>query len=99
MPSAAILAGGRASRYGGRDKGALIVGGQTIRTRQLALLSRLTDDILFVSDTPMTDDIGGLARRLIDQFPGRGPLGGVRGIWDQQHSALCLKAMQRVGII
>ncbi len=30
MDSAAILAGGRATRFGGRDKGALVVGGQTI---------------------------------------------------------------------
>ena len=35
MPSAAILNGGRATRFGGCDKGALLVGGRSIRDRQL----------------------------------------------------------------
>jgi molybdopterin-guanine dinucleotide biosynthesis protein A len=38
MPSAAILAGGRASRFGGRDKSALVVEGQPILDRPLAAL-------------------------------------------------------------
>jgi molybdopterin-guanine dinucleotide biosynthesis protein A len=38
VPSAAILAGGRASRFGGRDKSALIVNGRTILDRQLSAL-------------------------------------------------------------
>jgi molybdopterin-guanine dinucleotide biosynthesis protein A len=49
MASAAILAGGRATRFGGRDKSALIVGGRTILERQLAELARLTDDLLIVT--------------------------------------------------
>jgi molybdopterin-guanine dinucleotide biosynthesis protein A len=49
MASAAILAGGRARRFGGRDKSALIVGGRTILERQLAELTRLTDDLLIVA--------------------------------------------------
>ena len=46
--SVAILAGGRATRFGGRDKGMLLVDGRTIRDRQVAELSSLTDDILIV---------------------------------------------------
>jgi molybdopterin-guanine dinucleotide biosynthesis protein A len=46
--SVAILAGGRATRYGGRDKSTLLVDGRTILDRQLAELSSLTDDILIV---------------------------------------------------
>jgi molybdopterin-guanine dinucleotide biosynthesis protein A len=49
MASAAILAGGRATRFGGHDKSALVVGGRTILERQLAELARLTDDLLIVT--------------------------------------------------
>jgi len=38
MVTAAILAGGRATRFGGRDKSTLLVEGQTIFDRQLAEL-------------------------------------------------------------
>ena len=48
MPSAAILAGGTASRFGGRDKSALVVGGRTILERQLTELSRVTHDLMLV---------------------------------------------------
>jgi molybdopterin-guanine dinucleotide biosynthesis protein A len=72
MHSAAILAGGRASRFDGCDKGALMVDGRTIRDRQLRLLSRVADDVLIV---------GGPAGHVADVIPDSGPLGGV-------HSAL-----------
>ena len=62
MRSAAILAGGRATRFGGRDKGALLVEGRTIRDRQMAELSKVTSDILVVTQ---------------DLVPGCGPLGGL----------------------
>jgi molybdopterin-guanine dinucleotide biosynthesis protein A len=63
MRSAAILAGGRATRFSGQDKSALMVGGRTIRDRQIAELSRVTSDILVI-----TKDI----------VPGCGPLGGLQ---------------------
>src|SRR3954470_4123148 len=70
--SAAILAGGRATRFGGRDKSALIVDGRTILDRQLAALTPLTGDVMIV---------GGAApaphRRIADCVPGCGPLGGL----------------------
>jgi molybdopterin-guanine dinucleotide biosynthesis protein A len=62
MFSAAILNGGRASRFGGRDKSTLLVDGRTIRDRQVAELSRVTTDLLIVSR---------------DIVPGCGPLGGL----------------------
>ena len=40
MASAAILAGGRASRFGGSDKSALVVGGRSILDRQIEELDR-----------------------------------------------------------
>lgn len=48
MNSVAILAGGEATRFGGRDKSALVVDGRTILDRQIAELSSLSDDILIV---------------------------------------------------
>src|SRR3954463_4914198 len=73
MKSAAILAGGRSTRFGGRDKSALIVDGRTILDRQLAALTPLTDDVMIVG--------GGAApaphRYVADSVPGGGPLGGL----------------------
>ena len=48
MRSAAILAGGRATRFGGRNKGALVVDGRSIVERQVAELSAVVDDIMIV---------------------------------------------------
>jgi molybdopterin-guanine dinucleotide biosynthesis protein A len=48
MWSAAILAGGQATRFGGRDKGALIVNGTSIRARQIAALAQVAVEILIV---------------------------------------------------
>jgi molybdopterin-guanine dinucleotide biosynthesis protein A len=50
MHSIAILLGGRATRFGGRNKSALVVDGRTILERQLAELSSLSTDILFVGN-------------------------------------------------
>jgi len=66
MPSAAILAGGRATRFGGRDKGALLVDGQTIRERQITMLSEVADEVLIVGPGHVEDRV-----------PGCGPMGGV----------------------
>ena len=79
MESAAILAGGRATRFGGRDKGALVVNGQTILERQIAELSRVTTDILIVGGNGAgARRAGGVTPRVIsDIVPGCGPLGGI----------------------
>ena len=82
MHSAAILAGGRATRFDGRDKGTLVVAGRTILERQLAELSRVTSDILIVGPNRQTwrgvPVLNGVAPRLIaDLVPGSGPLGGL----------------------
>src|SRR6476619_1510309 len=73
MWSAAILAGGRATRFGGRDKGALLVDGQTIRDRQIAALSAVTDDILIVGGQSAHP----AARSIADTVAGCGPMAGV----------------------
>lgn len=82
MASAAILAGGRANRFGGRDKGQLVVGGRTILDRQLAELSQLTNDIIVVSGFSRTNrpPKGGHyegIRLIRDRIADCGPLGGL----------------------
>jgi molybdopterin-guanine dinucleotide biosynthesis protein A len=73
MQSAAILAGGEATRFGGLDKGGLVVQGRTILDRQLAELSALTTDLLIVGGRVAAPP----ARAVADIVPGCGPLGGL----------------------
>jgi molybdopterin-guanine dinucleotide biosynthesis protein A len=73
MWSAAILAGGRASRFGGRDKAALVVDGRSILDRQLTELAQITSDILIVGHAAPRRGV----RVVADRVPGCGPLGGV----------------------
>jgi molybdopterin-guanine dinucleotide biosynthesis protein A len=76
MSTAAILAGGRASRFEGRDKSTLVVDGRTILERQIAELSRFADDIMLVG-ADLQESTGPLFRVVPDRVPGRGPLGGL----------------------
>ena len=74
--TAAILAGGRASRFGGADKAALVVGGARILDRELAALSPVAAEILIVGN-----DAGRYAESGVPVFhdlvAGAGPLGGI----------------------
>jgi molybdopterin-guanine dinucleotide biosynthesis protein A len=72
--SAAILAGGRARRFGGRDKSALVVEGRRVIDRQIEALAPLAGEILLVgaAGTPPSG-----VRAVPDRTPGRGPLGGL----------------------
>jgi molybdopterin-guanine dinucleotide biosynthesis protein A len=88
MASAAILVGGQAHRFGGRDKSALVVGGRTILQRQLEALAPVADDVLIVGARA---DVASAFRRIegpadagpdscryiVDRVPGSGPLGGL----------------------
>jgi molybdopterin-guanine dinucleotide biosynthesis protein A len=75
MWSAAILAGGQARRFGGRDKGALVVDGRSILDRQLAELTTLTEDIMIVGGR---GTVPPQARLVADRVAGCGPLGGLQ---------------------
>lgn len=78
MLSAAILSGGRARRFDGHDKSALVVGGQTILERQVFVLSQLTSDILLVgAHHVQTPAVNVAVRRISDRIPDCGPLGGL----------------------
>jgi molybdopterin-guanine dinucleotide biosynthesis protein A len=76
--SGAILAGGQATRFGGRDKSALVVDGRTILDRQLTMLSTVTDDVMVVGAPQVARRLQpGDFRVIPDVVPGCGPLGGL----------------------
>ena len=76
MASAAILVGGRASRFGGCDKSTIHIGGRSILERQLAELSQVTDDLLLVGVNSQSERPSGV-RQIPDRVAGCGPLGGL----------------------
>jgi molybdenum cofactor guanylyltransferase len=90
--SAAILAGGRARRFGGVDKASLAVGRARIIDRQLAALSGVADDIRIVAND--TERYAGLGVRVIgDAVAGAGPLGGIySALLDAAHDAVIVLA-------
>ncbi|HUF25221.1 MAG TPA: molybdenum cofactor guanylyltransferase [Vicinamibacterales bacterium] len=81
MIAAAILTGGYARRFLGRDKSRLVVSrdGRTILDRQLAMLAPLAADILIVTSAARLADFTGVpgARAVADAHPGAGPLGAI----------------------
>jgi molybdopterin-guanine dinucleotide biosynthesis protein A len=76
---AAIIAGGRGTRLGGRRKGQLLIGGRSILDRQLAVLRPLFPRILLVDNDPATapPDVEVIG----DRHPsGQGPLAGLDAV-------------------
>jgi molybdenum cofactor guanylyltransferase len=73
--SAAILAGGRSSRFGGIEKGTLVIEGRSIIERQIAELSTITSDILLVGGPRAF--VPSTGRLVSDRIADCGPLGGV----------------------
>jgi molybdopterin-guanine dinucleotide biosynthesis protein A len=93
MPSAAILAGGRASRFGGRDKSALIVGGLPILDRQMAELEAVSDDVMLIVGERAPATIPARLRVVRDRVAECGPLGGLdAALAAARHDALVLVA-------
>lgn len=77
MPkTAAILAGGRATRLGGADKSQILVGGRTILDRQVAALRNVVGRILIVDSHPRSVPVPG-TEVVADLRPGMGSLGGL----------------------
>jgi molybdopterin-guanine dinucleotide biosynthesis protein A len=74
--AAAILAGGRARRFGGTIKSTLPIGGVRIIDRQLAALGRVADPIFVVANDP--GPFASLGLTIVpDVMPGHGALGGI----------------------
>lgn len=87
--AAAILAGGRASRLHGADKGSLVVGGRTIRDRQIEVLRGLVDEIVLIGPGPTGPGDPAGVPRIADLVPGRGPLGGIHAALHHAGDAVC----------
>ena len=75
--SAAILAGGLATRLGGCDKSALLVDGRAILDRQIDTLTPLVEDLMIVGHSVNAAHLIPGARVIGDIVPGCGPLGGL----------------------
>lgn len=97
--TAAILAGGHARRFGGRDKSSLVVDGRSILDRQLDELARVAGDIVVVRGSeaeaaPLAGRTraGVIVRVVADRVPDCGPLGGL-------HTALAESAADAVAIV
>ncbi len=73
----AIVAGGRATRLGGRPKGLELVGDRRILDRVAGALAQVCDGLLLVANAP--DAAGWLPGVPVapDEVPDAGPLGGV----------------------
>jgi len=85
MWSAAILAGGQATRFDGRDKSALVVDGRTILDRQIDELSAVTHDILLVGGRTAHPR----AHLVADRWTGCGPLAGLHAaLSESRHSTV-----------
>lgn len=90
MWSAAIIAGGQARRFGGRDKSRLAIGLSTILDRQVALLREIADDVLLVTSHELSAQFATVDLPIVvDALPDRGPLGGI-------YSALAAASHDRV---
>jgi len=87
--AAAILAGGRATRLHGADKGGLVIGGRTIRDRQLDALSGLVDDIFMIGGSAADPGIEAGVLRVPDLTAARGPLGGIQTALHRAGDAAC----------
>jgi molybdopterin-guanine dinucleotide biosynthesis protein A len=91
--SAAILAGGKATRFDGRDKSALLVDGQTILLRQIAVLSDvapdLTRDLMLVGGAARAG-VPDSVRQVPDLVPGCGPLSGVHAALSAARSSVVI---------
>ena len=96
MTCAAILTGGLARRFHGRDKSRLVVAsgpsagpgaGGSILDRQLALLAPLAAEILIVTSAARAADFSGTpARVVLDAYPESGPLGAIVTALDEAAS-------------
>jgi len=90
-PSAAILAGGQARRFGGRDKSRLVVEGRSIIVRQMEVLQRVAHPIFIVG--PRADLYADVDLPVYtDLLPGYGAIGGL-------HTALEVAETDRVLVV
>jgi molybdopterin-guanine dinucleotide biosynthesis protein A len=71
-----VLAGGRASRMGGRDKAFAAVGGEPIAVRTIRIFRGLFPEVIVATNRPERFASLGVTT-VADEFPGAGPLAGI----------------------
>jgi molybdopterin-guanine dinucleotide biosynthesis protein A len=93
-----VLAGGRASRMGGRDKAFAAVGGEPIAARTLRLFRTLFPHVVVVTNRPERFRALG-AETVADVFPGAGPLAGIHAAMRvARHSHVFVAACDMPGL-
>ena len=83
--AAAVLAGGKAQRFGGRDKSRLLIDGRTIIFRQLDVLQRVCHEIFIVAPDPgRYEDVS--VPVYPDVVPASGAMGGLLTALERAHA-------------
>ena len=75
--SAAVLAGGAATRFDGRVKSKIIIDGSTIISRIIAVLGDIFDELIIISNNPEEFSGFSFCKIVQDEIRGAGPLGGI----------------------
>ncbi len=90
--SGVILAGGASKRFGGLTKANIEVGGKTIISRILEVITPMFGEIIIVTNTPK--EFPSLSDQIIvgDSFLSTGPLGGI-------HAAISASSAKAVFVI
>jgi len=71
-----LLAGGRATRMGGRNKAFAAVGGESIAGRTVRVLQDVFPQVIIATNAPRDFDRFGV-ELVADRYPGSGPLAGI----------------------
>jgi molybdopterin-guanine dinucleotide biosynthesis protein A len=93
-----IVAGGRASRMGGRDKAFAAVGGEPIAVRTIRIFRELFPQVLVATNRP--ERFAGLGVETVgDRFPGCGPLAGIHaGLLESRFAHVFVAACDMPGL-
>jgi len=75
--SAAILAGGEATRFEGRVKSKIIISGETIISRILSVIRGIFDEVIIITNAPEEFSDLSFCKIVQDEIPKAGPLGGI----------------------
>lgn len=91
--SVLILAGGRSTRLGGKDKALLQIERTSLLQRVLDVALSLSDDVLVLVDVPAKYVVDEGVRQVVDTVSGKGPLGGLyTGLLQMRHDRCLLLA-------
>ena len=93
-----LLAGGRASRMGGRDKAFAAVDGEPIAVRAVRIFRSLFGQVLVSTNHPQRFERLGV-ETVADRYPGHGPLAGIHAtLLASRHSHVFVAACDMPGL-